>query len=828
MRRVFYLLITVFLAVETYAQCTIVPFSLQKKVYSSDVIVEGTVIAKESFWNDDQDVIHTKNTIQVFSILKGNTVPVQINLITEGGRVGMDMMVVEPSLQVNVGETGVFLLRNSDLKFTAYTGTLYQPVASVQSFIKYDLANGYAHGYFEKYEGIESNLIPKIEEYTSQQRKKIGKGPGLEYINKLATPVISSIDKDTVTSGTYDLLTITGSNFGIIQGSGYVEFLDPNYGDGRFYPVNYPSSYTTWTNSKIQVYVPSRAGTGKIRVVNNSQEATTSSSKIYVKYAISSYPYPGSTGVDSGFYAVRHIDLSGNGGYRWQMSTNFAGKTAAVNAFLRAAENWRCSTLMNWDVGNNTSVQEVKKDNVNVVQFTNFGDSRLGVCTSWYSGCLQSGKATFYVSELDISFDSTRNWYYGTGTPGKSQYDFETVATHELGHGHQLSHVIDDTKIMHYSLSNGDRKTVLHSDDKEGGNYVSDLSKSGSVCSKGTYTPVTQGDCNITRPKAALSVNIPSPCPGTSVKFTDETEGKVNTYAWDFGQDASTATATGQGPHTLSYSSSGEKTITLIATNDFGSDTAYLKMTVQPGPPDTPQVFITDTACLGISTYQIAGVENAKGYEWSLASGGSITGGNKDTVATVNWTTTGTHMLSVKANNTCGVGPAREQAIVVIEPAVADFSFIDDGLDYSFTDLSTGATSWLWRFSLNDSSMDQNATYSYTSRGIYDVSLTVMNACSDSTVIKQVDVKFRTGINEVVATQPHLVPNPTREYVEVSNVFGQYNLLIMNNLGQVVVDMTSLTPGEKVDVKHLDNGVYFYTIETQEGITTSGKLVKAD
>lgn len=812
-----------------FGQCSIVPFSLQKKVYDADVVVEAKVLSKSSFWNAERNFIYTKNVLHVSTIFKGNNMGKEITLITEGGTIGMDALVVEPSLQLDVNEIGIFLLKSAELKLETSFGHCYQPVASVQSFIKYDLIDVKALGYFEIYEDIKGDLFPKIEKYASQSRIQIDTDPlGIGSVKPLATPVISSIDKDTVTAGTGTLLTITGSAFGIIKGGGYVEFLDPNYGDGRYFPVYYPTSYKSWSNSKIEVYIPGRAGTGKIRVVNNSSESTTSSDELYVRFAHSNYAFPGGNGADSGFHQIKHVDISGNGGYRWQMTHNFAKNTPAVNAFFRAAENWRCNTLMNWDVGNDTTAAGAVKDDINVVQFTRFGDSRLGVCASWYSGCVSGGIAYFHVSELDISFDSTRNWYYGTTKPGASQYDFETVATHELGHGQQLGHVIDTKKIMHYSLSNGDRNTTLHAHDIEGGGYVRDNSKTGTVCFGAKYKAIDVDDCNITRPKAKISANFSTPCPNTSVKLTNETEGKVTAYDWSFGLDASVASATGEGPYNISYSSSGEKTVQLIATNDFGSDTATLKINVQPGTPDTPAVFVVDTACLGEAMYSIMSVPDATSYTWSVGSGGAVSGSNSDTAVMINWTTDGTHDVSVTAKNVCGTSDPRTIQVVVLEPAVADFDFVNDnGLTVDFEDLSTSARTRAWNFGDGNISLDTNPSNTYTSRATYDVSLTVTNACSDSTLTQGVEVNFKTSVNEIDNTELTLVPNPASTFIALKSVqgVGVVNVLIMNDLGQTVKEFNEVHEGYQMDVSKLTSGVYFYTIESVDGNNYAGKLL---
>jgi PKD repeat protein len=829
MKRLFTPLILVSITIQAFAQCAIVPFSIQKKVYMSDVVVEAEVVSKKSYWNADHSFIFTNNVLKISAILKGSAVPTELNLLTEGGFVGLEGVKVDPSLELEVGDIGIFLIKQSDTRIQELSGQLYKPVASVQSFIKYDLMNRSAHGYFEVFEDVKGHLIPKIESYTNQPIERIGDNPfGLSTIRPLAAPSITSLDKDTINAGTGEVLTITGSNFGIIQGSGYVEFVDPNFGDGRYFQLNYPSSFKSWSNSKIEVYVPPRAGSGKIRVVNNGSERGTSTDEIHVRYSHSNYPYNGSAGGDSGYYQPKHFDMSGNGGYTWQMTNHFAGKKDAVNAFLRAAEKWRCGTLMNWDIGSNTATTGVAKDNVNIVEFTKFGDSRLGVCTSWYGGCIESGnKPHFYVSELDISFDSTRNWYYGTGNPANNQYDFETVATHELGHGHQLSHVIDDTKIMHYSLTNGDRKTTLHNDDITGAGYVRSNSLTGIFCSSKDYKSIKVEDCNITKPKAKFIVNIPSPCPGVNVRFTSQTEGKVTKYAWDFGDGASTGSASTVGPHVLNYSTSGEKTIQLIAENDFGKDTATLKLTVQPGKPGSPIAFTVDTACFGQNMYTVDSVAEGTSYvQWTVASGGAIVGDNAQNTVTVNWTSEGTHNLEVVGKNNCGTSDPLVTPVVVLKPAEADFDIAQDGLNATGTDKSVSTTKWAWYFGQGDTLFTQNAMHTYVGRGQYTVSLTASNACSDSTMTKSIDVKFRVGLENVVTSSLQIVPNPATDYIILKGEVNEYNVLIINDQGQEVMRKNRVHSSEQLHISQLAQGVYLYQITDLDGVTYKGKFVK--
>ncbi|RZJ70467.1 PQQ-dependent sugar dehydrogenase [Flavobacterium sp.] len=78
---------------------------------------------------------------------------------------------------------------------------------------------------------------------------------------------------------------------------------------------------------------------------------------------------------------------------------------------------------------------------------------------------------------------------------------------------------------------------------------------------------------NNAAPTADFEASSQLVCIGTEVTFTSVSFGTIDTYQWNFGLDATPATATGIGPHSVVYTSEGEKTVTLTATNAIGSNT---------------------------------------------------------------------------------------------------------------------------------------------------------------------------------------------------------------------------------------------------------------
>jgi hypothetical protein len=191
-------------------------------------------------------------------------------------------------------------------------------------------------------------------------------------------------------------------------------------------------------------------------------------------------------------YLTQHIDDAGNGGYIWSMYVTFFATTNANQSFTRAFDTWRCETGINWDINPTfTTVNTAALDNTNIIRFdvgTELPDGVLGRNTSYFNGCSNGTDLDWYISELDIVFDDGANWQYGPASPTFSQIDFETVAVHELGHGHQLAHVIDSNAIMHFTVGNGVSNRVLSTNDILGGNDVQNRSTTNPVCNRGLMT----------------------------------------------------------------------------------------------------------------------------------------------------------------------------------------------------------------------------------------------------------------------------------------------------------------------------------------------------
>jgi len=286
---------------------------------------------------------------------------------------------------------------------------------------------------------------------------------------------VTSISPTSVPAGVGQTVTITGTNFGARN---IVQFANADYG-GALYTNALDSAIISWTDTEIVIKVPDFAGTGIIKVLNLNGD-TFESPILTVPYANINLGYDiGEGEVD---YQTHHVNLNGNGGLTWQYNNAFSND--ARLDFADVLLKWACESKMNWEMGNDTAVDVIALDGVSVVRFSTSGEmslGTLGVCTSRFQGCFEDGVIKWYVVELDIIFNIDQNWSYGD-IPVNGFSSFKTVALHEIGHGRQLGHVIDNNKVMHFALAAGIVKLTLTPSDIDGGLAVQTRSTAGSVC----------------------------------------------------------------------------------------------------------------------------------------------------------------------------------------------------------------------------------------------------------------------------------------------------------------------------------------------------------
>lgn len=495
-----------FLFQTSHAQTILKEISLNQQILNSNLVLEGTVISRKSYWDENHEKIHTINTIEATKIFKGEVLYL-VDVVTPGGVIGLDAQVVTPSLELNIGEKGVFVLRNVNYKMSgdkSPNNKRFRSYGSLQGYYKYDAEHDKAYNVFSVYQGITSQLHHNIESITNVAPVQLSdidlsnKENALLENNKLAF-VISAFSPVESTAGTKSVLTISGSDFGTVQGK--VAFTNANDAGASFIDA-LDSQVLSWTNTEIRVEIPSKAGTGKIKVIRNDAISLTSSDNLMITFSQANIVSDAISSGNDVAYLTQLINKNGDGGYTWHTTEQMANILGAKEAFGRAMETWRCETKVNWKLENTAlgaslvNQHRAANDGFNVVAFDNSNsanpdddlpESVLGRRTSYYAACAINGGTSleWYIDGFDIVFDGDRNWNFDTASiEGTELFDFESIALHELGHCRQLDHIIDTENVMHFAIAKGEELRSLSSENVNGGDWVHNRSTETITCNQ--------------------------------------------------------------------------------------------------------------------------------------------------------------------------------------------------------------------------------------------------------------------------------------------------------------------------------------------------------
>ncbi len=298
--------------------------------------------------------------------------------------------------------------------------------------------------------------------------------------------------------------------------------------------------------------------------------------------------------------------------------------------------------------------------------------------------------------------------------------------------------------------------------------------------SKQNYRPYTDtiiitGGC----PKADFTQNKTSTCIGDSITFTSQSSTNITSYLWNFGNGAIPATDTTAGPHTVVYTTSGTKTISLTVTNTNGNHTysrdilidQYCKFNV---PASGSSIIDLCSGVLyddggtsdysnstdGYTTIAPAGASSItltfnsfsfeSGYDYlyvydgtntnspligqydgnTLPNSGTITStGNSICIRQVTdvYVTESGFALNFQCNYP-NTAPSSAFSVTDTASCVGEVAFIDQTV--------SGPVSWLWDFGDGNTSTQQHPVHQYQTNGTYTITLITANSFGSDTLVK--------------------------------------------------------------------------------------------
>lgn len=241
-------------------------------------------------------------------------------------------------------------------------------------------------------------------------------------------------------------------------------------------------------------------------------------------------------------------------------------------------------------------------------------------------------------------------------------------------------------------------------------------------------------------PVVAVSNNGLSKCKLDTFIFGNTTTGAAS-YRWRFGDNTSDSVTASLASLKKVYTDSGSYRVSMIATTALGcSDSASFNVLSRPFP--VAAFTVNDSVSCAPKNFSFTNQSSlANNYTW-FVNGLSTT--NNTTRADTNITTSGqSFVVSLLATNIYGCRPdTAKRTIRTISNPVPDFTLSADSgcgpFDVSFTNASSGATSYQWILGNGVNVSATNATTTYLSAAlndsIYNVKLIALNGpgCKDS------------------------------------------------------------------------------------------------
>ena len=133
--------------------------------------------------------------------------------------------------------------------------------------------------------------------------------------------------------------------------------------------------------------------------------------------------------------------------------------------------------------------------------------------------------------------------------------------------------------------------------------------------------------------QASFVADYTTVCPNSNVTYTSNSIGTITNYTWDFGTDATPSIASTEGPHEVSYSSEGFKTIKLVIENGSGTKDSLTLYNYVDVNSDIKVIIPQDI--ISISNGELIDIYayGAYSYDWTPSTG--IIGNSTDSVVTV-------------------------------------------------------------------------------------------------------------------------------------------------------------------------------------------------
>ena len=268
----------------------------------------------------------------------------------------------------------------------------------------------------------------------------------------------------------------------------------------------------------------------------------------------------------------------------------------------------------------------------------------------------------------------------------------------------------------------------------------------------------------------------------------------------------------------ITVTTSGSYTVTVTDNNSCSATSTATVVNVSSAP--TPTINASATAACSGETVTLT-ASTADSYLWS----------NNATTQAIQVTETGNFTVTTTNSDACdGVGASAPTAVTFTATPTAAGSFTVNGNVVTFSNSSTGATSYSWDFGDFTNSSASAPVHAFAANGSYTVELTAINGnCTDTqsfTVAITVSLEELAGVENI-----NVYPNPATESFVVA--FDNQNnqavtIEMIDQMGRTIQSNTIEQSGVQVsefNTMNVSNGMYSIRISSNGNSLTKRMVV---